>query len=827
MIGFFDSGSGGLTVLSAAAREFPDRHFVYLGDHAFSPYGDKDPDYIYDRARKCVSQLADFGCSTVVLACNTASIYALPRLRYEPQHWDPKLQLIDIVEPVVANTAGLMPHRKRIVVFASPKTAESNAYSERLNNLLPSADVIQVPCEGLVQAIEEGKKGSFIRALIRNYMKDFVPVDFDPDTAILACTHFPLVKTAFQDVLPRSCRIVDQAKLVTQTLANLLRGDEGLSAETFPDRSILTEKHLKVLNVQYSPRNAIILTNGTTRAMARLNYYNFYQAQSASSQTPIISEMEQYYGELNSSRSRYLKMFKYDDAVSSIDAWVTIIETQGSVPLGGLRKAGSLCHKALQILEHNRSATRDEFSYSAKAYDKAHRICQRLLFGKVIPNILAEYYLNKHFLSEIKIHESIDPLIRNAGLISWNRHAWQDVAFEHPLSATTLIERAIDTRNKLAEAIDDPNLTAQRPEIKASIESLDNLSDPKIVEDVLFNAEKVLLCSALACAERLKGDPGLRKIVISHQTTNSESWFHYKLRNEPNPHSVGRSLTVRALSSRMGLVESLLDFDPPRFTVPNCYTYGNEFEVYVPSNKRIINAIEYLLSTTGLDWRQSPDGSLEKLPKYKGLEIVSPPLEADTVHHMTYAAFVLNILGCQVGKPTAFHFHVGYWGDKLHEEETLALSKSVIKNYAKCQEDLFFIDAGLTHSYPNCTEWEQRIEAAENLPELIQIAQPKGRRRAAVNLYSLLERGTFEFRQHPGTVDSDKARAWPEFCAGLVSLSAAQVLGTESRSELLLARVQKLYCDGQYDVRPALTYILESPDYRPPPRAINILGANL
>lgn len=234
-IGVFDSGHGGLTVLAALEQRLPDEHFLYLGDHAAAPYGQRQPSEIYARTEAAVELLFALGCKLVVLACNTAAAIALRRLQ---QGWlarrHPGRRVLGVLVPMVEAIGGQpwsatepppLPHppARRVALFATPRTVESNAYPEEVARRAPWVDVEQQPCAALAGAIEADAPAAELDRLVRLYAAELLDrlQGQRLDAAVLGCTHYPLVEAAFAQALP-GVPLLSQPALVAESLADYL-----------------------------------------------------------------------------------------------------------------------------------------------------------------------------------------------------------------------------------------------------------------------------------------------------------------------------------------------------------------------------------------------------------------------------------------------------------------------------------------------------------------------------------------------------------------------------------------------------------------------------
>lgn len=239
MIGVFDSGHGGLTVLRTLVHRFPTQDFIYLGDHRNVPYGNRDASDVLALTTAAVDRLFALGCRLVLLGCNTATAVAA---RHMQQVWLPKSRwaggahnVLGIIAPTVeaatqtpwAVTTPQYPQKYNedtIVVFATLRTVQSNVYLEEISKRCPRASVVQVSCSGLAGAIESRAPETVLENLVSDAYADAASrhADFAPDRAILGCTHFPLVERLFRQVLPPSTRLLSQPDVVADSLEDYL-----------------------------------------------------------------------------------------------------------------------------------------------------------------------------------------------------------------------------------------------------------------------------------------------------------------------------------------------------------------------------------------------------------------------------------------------------------------------------------------------------------------------------------------------------------------------------------------------------------------------------
>lgn len=227
-VGIFDSGLGGLTVLDAVARRLPDVAFVYYGDNAHAPYGVRTADDIFNLTCAGVERLWAEGCDLVILACNTASAAALKRMQ---ETWVPEGKrvlgvFVPLIEALTERQWGdNSPPRevavKHVALFATPATVSSRAFQRELAFRAIGVDVEAQPCGGVVDAIEQGDE-ILAEALVRSHVEALKRRMPHPEAAILGCTHYPLMQSAFQDALGAGVKVYSQADLVAESLADYL-----------------------------------------------------------------------------------------------------------------------------------------------------------------------------------------------------------------------------------------------------------------------------------------------------------------------------------------------------------------------------------------------------------------------------------------------------------------------------------------------------------------------------------------------------------------------------------------------------------------------------
>jgi glutamate racemase len=215
-VGVFDSGVGGLTVLKAIQDALPRENLVYLGDTARLPYGTKSPVSIERYAMQAAAKLAEQGIKLLVVACNTASAVALESLR---AHMAP-LPVVGVVEPGAMAAVAASPGGRHLVL-ATEATVRLGAYTRAVRSRDSAARVTEQACEMMVALAEEGwSDGEIARAIVRRYLEE--AGDTAPDTIILGCTHFPLLKDTIREVARDGVQLVDSASTTAAAVSRLL-----------------------------------------------------------------------------------------------------------------------------------------------------------------------------------------------------------------------------------------------------------------------------------------------------------------------------------------------------------------------------------------------------------------------------------------------------------------------------------------------------------------------------------------------------------------------------------------------------------------------------
>ncbi len=226
MIGVYDSGFGGLTVLRELRAVLPGHDFVFLGDSGRAPYGGRDVDTVLDFAEQCVERLFEEGCRLIVVACHTVSCTALRHLqrRYAPDPNGPRRILgvtIPAAEAAVALSEG------HIGVIGTTRTIASGTFAMEVSKLGPHR-VTALAAPLLAPIVEEAWHDTEIaRMAVARYVSGFD----DIDTLVLSCTHYPLLMPAFQAAVRPGVRVLDPSPAVAERLVAWLQRHPGYTQQ--------------------------------------------------------------------------------------------------------------------------------------------------------------------------------------------------------------------------------------------------------------------------------------------------------------------------------------------------------------------------------------------------------------------------------------------------------------------------------------------------------------------------------------------------------------------------------------------------------------------
>lgn len=234
IIGVFDSGLGGLTVLKKLLVQLPNYNYLYLGDSARVPYGNKTQTLIFEYTRQAVDYLFRHGCRLVIIACNTASSQALRRLQqtWLPQNY-PDRRILGVIKPL-AEAAAEHESDKRIGIIGTEATIRSGAYEREIKAINPHLKIINQSAPLLVPLIEEGwtDQPETIK-ILNTYLKPLTEKKIN--TLILACTHYPFLQNKIKKIIGGKIWVPDTGELIALSLKDYLN--------RHPELKIIKTKH--------------------------------------------------------------------------------------------------------------------------------------------------------------------------------------------------------------------------------------------------------------------------------------------------------------------------------------------------------------------------------------------------------------------------------------------------------------------------------------------------------------------------------------------------------------------------------------------------------
>lgn len=222
-IGVFDSGYGGLTILEDFRKRLPEYDYLYLGDNARAPYGNRSFDMVYEFTRQAVLYLFEQGCSLVILACNTASAKALRNIQQTdlPQ-LDPDFRVLGILIPTV-EALGSLTKTRHVGLIGTVGTIQSGSYPIEVHKLFPDIILTGEACPLWVPLVENGEYASEGAAFfVKQNLDNLFQKDPEIDTLILGCTHYPLLLPLIRRFVPRGVRIISQGEYVSESLSSYL-----------------------------------------------------------------------------------------------------------------------------------------------------------------------------------------------------------------------------------------------------------------------------------------------------------------------------------------------------------------------------------------------------------------------------------------------------------------------------------------------------------------------------------------------------------------------------------------------------------------------------
>lgn len=224
MLGFFDSGLGGLTILKEVVKVLPEYSYIYLGDNARAPYGSHSNEAIYEFTAQGVTTLFRRGAKLVILACNSASAVALRQLQQDflPARF-PDRRILGVIIPT-AEEIGSLTKTGKVGLLATEATVRSGVYDEEVYKIRPSIKIYGQACPLLVPIIEAGEaEWEGMDLAIKKYVDGLFVLGNGIDIVVLGCTHYPIIQEKIAKFLPKGVGTFAQGPVIARKLADYLK----------------------------------------------------------------------------------------------------------------------------------------------------------------------------------------------------------------------------------------------------------------------------------------------------------------------------------------------------------------------------------------------------------------------------------------------------------------------------------------------------------------------------------------------------------------------------------------------------------------------------
>ncbi|NCD00565.1 glutamate racemase [bacterium] len=221
MIGVFDSGLGGLSVLKEFFKTLPDYNYIYLGDNARVPYGGKSSEIIYKYSKQAVDFLFSQGAEIIIFACNSASSRALRKIQQEylPEKY-PDKKVLGVIIPLAKKIA-LDKKNKKVGVIGTKATINSHVYKEEIFKLNKDIEVLEKATPLLVPLIEENwLKRPETNKILKYYLRELKMKNID--SLVLACTHYPFLIDKIRQIMGKRCQVYNTGEIVAESFSDYL-----------------------------------------------------------------------------------------------------------------------------------------------------------------------------------------------------------------------------------------------------------------------------------------------------------------------------------------------------------------------------------------------------------------------------------------------------------------------------------------------------------------------------------------------------------------------------------------------------------------------------
>lgn len=225
MIGIFDSGVGGLTVVKEVFKHLPEHQIIYFGDTARLPYGTKGADFVKKYSEKITEWLLGKGAKIIIIACNTSSAWASDFLKEKFK----TTPIFEMIEPAIAEALKATKNGK-IGIIGTPGTIRSGVYEKKLKNKNSKLEIYTQPCPLLVPLVEEGLLDDKITIeIIKRYIDPLKEQGID--TLILGCTHYPLLKEIIEKTIDSGIKVINPAESLAKEVKKYLENNPAVEKQ--------------------------------------------------------------------------------------------------------------------------------------------------------------------------------------------------------------------------------------------------------------------------------------------------------------------------------------------------------------------------------------------------------------------------------------------------------------------------------------------------------------------------------------------------------------------------------------------------------------------
>jgi glutamate racemase len=223
MIGIFDSGVGGLTVVKEIFKYLPDYQIIYFGDTARLPYGTRGASFVKKYSGKITEWLLNKNAKIIIVACNTASSLASESLKNKYKG----IPIFEMIDPAIEGAISVTKNKK-IGVIGTRGTIKSNAYQNKFLKADPTLKIFAQPCPLLVPLVEEGMLDNNVTIeMIKEYINPLKEKGID--TLVLGCTHYPLLKTIIENTIDSGIKVVNPAEILAQKIKKYLEENPNIA----------------------------------------------------------------------------------------------------------------------------------------------------------------------------------------------------------------------------------------------------------------------------------------------------------------------------------------------------------------------------------------------------------------------------------------------------------------------------------------------------------------------------------------------------------------------------------------------------------------------